>query len=48
MSKMTIFVPALAAVLLLAGPVVADELVKYKAVDNAISQSLTGKPGNAE
>lgn len=48
MPKMTIFVPALAAVLLLAGSVVADDLVKYKAVDNAISQSLTGKPGNAE
>ncbi|MEX0694017.1 MAG: sulfur oxidation c-type cytochrome SoxX [Rhodospirillales bacterium] len=47
MPKMTIFVPALAAALLLAGSVVADDLVKYKVADFSIAQSLTGKPGDA-
>jgi len=47
MPKMTVFVPAFAAALLLAGTVVAGNLVKYKVADNAIQQSLTGKPGDA-
>lgn len=47
MPKMTVFVPAFAAALLLAGTVVAGDLVKYKVADNAIQQSLTGKPGDA-
>ncbi len=47
MPKFTILVSAAAAVLLLAGSASADGLVKYKVADNAIQQSLTGKPGDA-
>ncbi len=47
MPKMTIIVSAFAAVLMFAGTAAADGLVKYEIVDNGISKSLTGKPGDA-
>lgn len=37
-----------AVVALMAGTASADELVKYKIVDNAIPKSLTGTPGDAK
>lgn len=47
MPSLKIFIPALAAATLLAGTVVADDLVKYEVNDYAIAKSLTGKPGDA-
>lgn len=40
-------ISAFAVTLLVAGPVVADDLVKYKVDDYAIKESLTGKAGDA-
>ncbi len=47
MPNLKLFVPALAAAVLLAGTAVADGLMKYEIADNAIVKSLTGKPGDA-
>lgn len=46
MPKTTQLVSVIAATLLLAGTAAADDMVKYKVVDNAIEKSLTGKPGD--
>lgn len=46
MPSLKSFIPAFAAVALLAGTATADDFMKYEVVDYAIQKSLTGKAGD--